>query len=221
MQKSNGELARSPLFAGIDPALLTPMLECLQAQSVSVPAQTLLLAQGDAPLRMGLILRGTVQVVQEDAQGARHVQAELGPGQLFNEVFAFARVPALPVSVISVSACTVLWLDVRRIVSPCSAPCPQHRLLCENMLTILAQRILLLHQKIGYLSQRRTSEKLLAYLRDQSPAPGVCFRIPFNRQQLADYLCVERSALSAELSKLRDAGVLTFHKNAFTLLEQT
>ena len=163
------------------------------------------------PLFQGVVLLGTVQVVQEDYYGNRSVMTVLQPGESFAEVFSCAGFEVMPVSVMAVTDSEVLLLDCRCVLTTCSRSCHFHSLLMKNMLEGMAQ-------KIQYISKRTTREKLMAYLSNQAKQQGSKeFVIPHNRQSLADYLGVERSAMSAEISKLKKAGKIDTHGSWFCL----
>lgn len=220
MKKYFSILETSPLFLGIRGEELGEMLNCLNARSAAYPKQEILLLQGQPAAEMGMVLSGSIQIIKEDFGGNRTILAELGPGELFAESFACARVRRLPVTAAASSDSEVLWMDYRRVVSTCPSACPYHTKLIENMLAILASKNLLLNQKIEHLSKHTTREKLLSYLSDQAARRGETeFDIPFNRQELADYLCVDRSALSAELSRMQREGLLHYHRSHFIFPE--
>lgn len=156
--------------------------------------------------------------MREDIFGNRAILTALMPGQLFGETFACAGVEILPVSVIAVSDCKILLLDYRRIITTCPTACVFHSRLIENMLKILAGKNLVLNQKIEALSARTTREKLLAYLVAQAGVAGSRrFTIPSTRQELADYLSVDRSAMSREMGIMQKEGMIRFKKNCFEL----
>ena len=163
------------------------------------------------PVISRVVLLGTVQVVQEDYYGNRSVMTVLQPGESFAEVFSCAGFEVMPVSVMAVTDSEVLLLDCRCVLTTCSRSCHFHSLLMKNMLEGMAQ-------KIQYMSKRTTREKLMAYLSNQAKQQGSKeFVIPHNRQSLADYLGVERSAMSAEISKLKKAGKIDTHGSWFCL----
>ena len=143
----------------------------------------------------------------------------LEPGDLFGESFAFAGVDTLPVNVMAATPCDILLIDSSRIISPCSNACSFHTSLIFNLLQIMARKNLGFHQKIEITSKRTTREKLMTYLLEQAKIhQSNSFEIPFDRQTLADYLEVDRSGLSAEISKLRKERILECHRCKFTLL---
>lgn len=210
-----------PLFAGLMGEEQEKILQCLGAVRREYPAGSVIFQMGEPASRVGVVLEGGVQVVREEFTGERSILTELGPGELFGEAFACAGCELLPVSVVTVARSAVLLLAYRKLVTTCPSACPYHTRLMENMLGILAGKNILLNRRMGHLSKRTTRDKLLSYLCEQSAAAGgKAFTIPFSRQELADYLCVERSAMSAVLGRLRDEGVLSVDKRRFFLHEK-
>ena len=207
-----------PLFAGIKPEELSSMLGCLGAKRSGYRRQDIILLEGQPVPAVGIVLSGSVQIVREDYMGNRNILAELAPGNLFAESYACVQAKRLPVTVLSVTGSEVLWIDYARIVRTCSSACRFHNRLIENMLKIIAAKNITLSRKIEHVSKRSMREKILSYLSDEAAKAGNHeFDISFSRQEMADYLCVDRSALSGELGKLRNEGILTFHRNHFKL----
>ncbi len=218
MEKDLQLLSRIPLFRGIRTENLPEMLRCLNARTAAYGKQDIVLLAGQPAESVGIVLSGQVQVVREDFAGNRNILAEIPPGSLFAESYSCVRAGSLPVTVISTAESGVLWIDYRRIVTTCSRACRFHTKLIENTLEILASKNILLSRKIEHISKRTTREKLTAYLYDQAALHGASeFDIPFNRQELADYLCVDRSAMSNELCKMQREGRLRFHRSHFVL----
>jgi len=207
------------LFRGIEESDLQPLLSCLSAKSAHYEKGRTVFFSGESIERFGIVLSGQVQIVQDDYYGNRSILAKIDKGNLFGESFACAESKTLPVSVITTAESELLFIDRHRLAAPCSKACGFHSRLIQNLLSIVSEKNISLTQKIEFTSKRTTREKLLAYLSAEAKKTGSSrFSIPYNRQELADYLSVERSAMSAELSKLRDEGVLNFHKNQFELL---
>jgi len=208
-----------PLFRNVAQQELEPLLGCLSARYAHYKKEQFLLLAGDAVSWVGIVLCGSVQVLKEDAQGNTMILTELGVGDLFAETFACAAVEKSPVTVVASADCDVLLIDYRRIITTCPSSCVFHSRLIENMLRIMAKKNMFLNSRIEIVSKRTTREKILAYLELQrGQKQSDSFDIPFSRQQLADFLCVERSALSRELSNMREEGLLQFQKNHFILL---
>ena len=207
------------LFRGIEEFDLQPLLSCLSAKAVHYEKGRTVFSSGETIERFGIVLSGQVQIIQDDYYGNRSILANIGTGNLFGESFACAEIKTLPVSVIATTESELLFIDCHRLAIPCAKACGFHGRLIQNMLNIVSMKNILLTQKNEFTSKRTTREKLLAYLSVEAKKAGSSrFCIPFNRQELADYLSVERSAMSAELSKLRDDSILNFHKNQFELL---
>ena len=211
-------LAASPLFSGVTEDELVAMLTCLAAKTEQFPKDVFLLHPGDTVEEIGMVLSGCALVVQEDIWGNRNILSKTGPGQTFAEVFACAPGAVLNVSVEAESAVTVMFLHIRRVLSVCPSACSHHSRIIRNLLDELAEKNLRLNEKLTHMAQRTTRAKLMSYFSAEAQRRSVYeFDIPFSRQQLADYLGVERSRLSVELGKMRDEGLLDFHKSHFIL----
>lgn len=213
-------LRATPLFLGMSEADILTMLDCLSARCKAYKKDEYIWETGDEVQQVGLLLRGEAMVLKDDLHGNQSILADIQPSELFGEAFSCAGLTTAPVSVLAVSKCTVMLIDYKRIINTCNNTCIFHMKLIENMLKILAEKNITLTRKIKYMSQRSTRGKLLVYLSDEaSKNQSSIFSIPFNRQELADYLCVDRSAMSNELSKLRAEGILDFDKNNFKFLK--
>lgn len=218
MRKFFHILSRCPLFAGISSAELEAMLGCLSGKMIAVSKGNPVFLEGDPAELVGVVLSGVVQVVQDDYYGTRSVLSVIQPGESFGEVFSCAGLDNMPVSVIAVKDSEVLLLDCRRVLTVCSHSCHFHTLLIQNLLKGIAQKNLAFTQKIRYMSRKTTKEKLMSYLLDQAKQQGNAeFVIPCDRQALADYLGVERTAMSAEISKLKKAGLIDTKGSWFCL----
>ena len=212
-------LRTCPLFAGIRKEDLASLLECLGARTVAYPQKAAILSEGDMARDLGIVLSGAAQIIRVDFFGNRSIVADLGPGELFGESFACAGVESLPVDVMAREDTQVLLLDCRRVLEPCSASCGFHRQLLLNLMQVMARKNLAFHKKLEVVSRRSTREKLLTYLHQQAKqSHSSSFTIPYDRQELADYLGVDRSGLSAEIGRLRAEGVLESRRHQFELL---
>ena len=195
------------------------MLSCLSAKTVRYKKGSVILLSGDAVNFVGLILSGSVQIIKEDVDGHIAILTELGVSGIFGEVFACAGISHSPVTVQSSEDSEVLFIDYKKVTTSCPSACPFHAALIKNMLQLIAVKNLLLNQKIEILSKRTTREKLFCYF-DLHRGATNKFSIPFNREELAHYLCVDRSAMSNELCKMRDEGLIRFNKNTFEILKR-
>ena len=196
------------------------MLSCLGATVRTYEKNQVILSEGDAAERIGVVLTGAVQIIRVDYYGNRSILTELQPAGMFGESFACADVARMPVDVVATEKSDVLFIDAKRILHMCSSACGFHNLLIFNLMKLVATKNLMFHQKLEIISKRSTKEKLMTYLMMQAKQQNSnSFTVLFDRQELADYLEVDRSGLSAELSKLRKEGVLECRKNHFTLLK--
>lgn len=219
MQEDFVILQKCPLFSDICEADLSAMLGCLGAKVLSFDRQETILAEGEPARYVGILLSGAAQIQRVDYYGNRSILANVSVGELFGESFACAGVQALPVQVVALEESRVLRIDCSRILRSCSNACAFHQQMIYNLMQVVAAKNLIFHQKLEILSQRTIRDKLMTYLLLQAKRAGSNrFTIPFDRQALADYLEVERSGVSLEISKLRKEGVLKNRKNQFELL---
>lgn len=213
-------LQQCPLFDGIRMDELAAMLVCLGSKKISVKKGQTIFREGDPATHVGIVLTGAVQLIREDYYGNRSIVAHIDSAQLFGETYACAGVSALPISVVADEDCEALLIDCRRITMSCTNACAFHSRVIFNLLRLVATKNLVFDQKIQVTSKRTTREKLMTYLMNQTKLQGSSsFSVPYDRQELADYLEVDRSGLSAEISKLRREGILECEKNHFTLLQ--
>jgi len=219
MQQYFEIIRKSSLFEGVDAKELAAMLNCLGTRIIDVSKGSAVFLEGDPAESVGMVLSGAVQVVRDDYYGNRSVITVVEEGELFAEIFACANIPTLPVSVFAVCDSRVMLMDCRRILTVCSNACIFHTRLIHNLLQAVAQKNLSLSQKIQFMSRRTTREKIMAYLLDQAKRrQSDSFTIPYDRQALADYLGVERSAMSAEISRLKKDGAIDCKGSWFRVL---
>ena len=208
----------STLFSGISAEELTAMLSCLDTKTESFLKDAFLLRAGDTAESIGLVLSGNVLIVQEDIWGNRNILSKAGPGQTFAAAYACAPGSVLNVSALAETPVTAMFLNVKRVLNVCPSACAHHSRIIRNLLGELAEKNLRFGEKLTHMGQRTTRAKLMSYFSAEAQRLGTYeFDIPFSRQQLADYLAVERSGLSLELGKMRSEGLLDFHKSHFIL----
>jgi len=219
MKKYFQILRQCALFREIEDGEMEEMLGCLGARVVIYGKKDTVIGEGEPVRYIGIVLSGRLQVVQVDYFGNRSIVGNLEPSDLFGESFACAGVIEMPVNVICAEDSEVMLIDHHRIMYPCSSACGFHRKLIDNLLKVVAMKNLAFHQKIEIISKRTTREKLMAYLLLQAKIRNKSsFEIPYDRQELADFLGVDRSGLSAEIGKLRKEGILASERNQFKLL---
>lgn len=218
MKKYMKMLEKTELFSGIREEEIRSILGCLSASPRDFQKGDLIFCIGDHITSIALLLEGCVHIQKEDYWGNLSILNKILPGEIFGEAYAMPGSGAMPNNALAVTPCTLLFLDVRHVLTVCTSACRFHTLLIQNLFSAVSAKNRTLTQKLGHMSQRTTREKLLSYLSEQSAkADSSSFDIPFNRQQLADFLSVDRSAMSHELCKMRDEGMLDFHKNHFIL----
>ena len=218
MKKFPVEMKNSPFFEGIEETEEEKVLKGLDAHEMTYDKENYILHCGEQVKEMGLLVSGGLLIVQEDFWGNRNLVAKIGPGDVFAETFACMQRRNINVNVIAEEAADVLWLNVQNILNADGETEGWKLVLLRNLLENMAEKNLRFNEKLTHMGKRNTREKLLSYLSAEAQKHGPSeFDIPFSRQQLADYLSVERSAMSTELGKLRDEGMLSFRKNHFCL----
>ena len=212
-------LNKMDLFKDIAEADLMKMLMCLNAKLKHYKkGEFIWLAESDVEY-IGVVVAGEVLITQDDINGNRNIIVNVKKGDSFAEAMACSTVQKLPTSVTASVDSSIVLMEYRKIIKMCPAACLFHNKMIENMLVIIANKNVMLTKKLNYVSRRSTREKLLAYLMDEATKFGEKkFVVSFNRQEMADYLCVERSAMSNELGKLAKEGILRFKKNEFEFL---
>ncbi|MGN0631151.1 MAG: Crp/Fnr family transcriptional regulator [Ruminococcus sp.] len=218
MKKYMEILRNCKLFENIENENLLAMLKCLGAEVRSYSKNQNIFTEGEKASHMGILLSGTAQIVRVDFYGNRSIVTNIEPSEIFGESFACTETESIPVNVIAEKDCEVLLIDNRKILQPCYNACEYHSQIIFNLMKSIAVKNLLLNQKIEIISKRTTREKLMTYLLIQAKQYGRSFTVPYDRQELADFLEVDRSGLSAEISKLRKENVIECKRNFFRLL---
>ena len=214
-------MAVSPLFRGIPSEELNALLDCMGAARRRYRRGELILRRGDLAQRLGLVLSGGVNIESVDVWGSRSILGHVGPGQVFAETYACLPGEPLMVDAVAAQRTEVLFLNTARLLRTCPSACAHHAALIRNLLAVTSQKNLALSRRIFHTSPKTIRGRLLSYLSAQALRENSrSFAIPFDRQQLADYLGVDRSALSAELGRMRAEGLIRFRKNEFELLRE-
>ena len=212
-------LKKTMLFSGVKENEIESMFSCLQARKFSYKKGEFVLSQGQRLDNILILVKGKLHIQQDDYWGNRSIINVVNPGEMFGESYAAPESGAVMNDVMAVEDSDVIFFDVKKIISICPSACRFHATVVQNLFFAISEKNRKLVQKIGYMSKRTTREKLIAYLSDEARYQNSSsVSIPFNRQQLADFLSVERSAMSNELCKMRNEGLIEFNKNRFTLL---
>ncbi len=211
-------LVQTPLFQGITAEEITGILSCLKAREKSYQKDEVIYRAGSPVHEIGLVLSGSINIVVNQYWGTSSIFGHVSQSQVFGENYAAIPDRELLCNVVAAEDTDVLFLDIRRLLAVCPQNCAFHQRLIRNLLGIAAQKNLELTSRMMHTAPKSLRERLLSYLSEQALKQGSrSFSIPYNRQQLADYLSVDRSAMSAELSKMQRDGLIAFRKNEFTL----
>lgn len=211
-------LSQMPLFQGLSEQEIQSVPDFFRARMRRYEKGDVVYHMGESDVQMGLILSGSVRIVRPDVWGNEHIIDHVGAGQVFAETYACVPGEELMVDVVCAEDAKIWFIQVERILDHCPADCHFQSRLLRNLLAVMASKNLNLARKMNHITPRSIRERLLSYLSYESLKQGkYTFDIPFNRQQLADYLAVDRSALSNELSKMRRDGLISYRKNHFIL----
>ena len=212
-------LKRTKLFSGVGEEEISTMLSCLGARLLTCQKGEYVLRQGEHLSHILVLAEGSLLIQRDDYWGNRSILGHIGAGEIFGEAYAAPESGTLLNDVIAAEDSAVFLFDVKRVIATCSSACRFHTMVVQNLFYAISEKNRGLVRKLDYMSRRTTREKLIAYLSEEAKKQNsASILIPFNRQQLADYLSVDRSAMSNELCKMRDEGLLEFKKNHFRLL---
>lgn len=211
-------MLKSSLFDGIDEKELNIMLECINPRVVKYNKDEFIALAGGDFVGFGLVLTGRALVVKENAAGNRIIISVIKDGELFGEMIAFSQKSKWPSSVIAQDPCTVMFISPKTVVGQCEKLCNSHHLLITNMLKILSHKALTLNKKVDYLSIRSIRGKISHYLLEQYKYNKKnMFTLPMQRNELADYLNIPRPSLSREMCRMRDDGLIDFHRSSIRI----
>ena len=218
MEKYLEILKGSKLFANVAESEIISMLACLGSHERQYNEGEFVFRRGDRVDSVSVLAEGGLIVQSDDYWGNRSIITSVGVGELFGVGYLAGE--AIMNDVVAAEDSTVISFDAKRVLTVCPCACPRHAQVVRNLVFALSEANLRLVTKLGHIQKRTTREKLMSYLSLMAKKTGSStFTIPFNRQQLADFLSVDRSAMSAELCRMRDDGLLRFNRNSFTLME--
>jgi len=208
-------LVSSPIFHDISPSQLDIMLDCLNPKINTYNKNSYIAVQGEPYTGLGILLSGEAAIIKESASGSRVIMTVIGPGDLFGEMIAFSPRKHWPASVFAQSTCSVMFLPPEKIIGECTQVCGGYTQLIKNMLVLLSTKALMLNQRVEYLAIKGMREKISIYLLEQYKINQKnTFVLPLKRNELADFLSVSRTALSRELGRMRDEGIIEFYRTS-------
>lgn len=211
-------LENTSLFTDVTAEEIDAMLQCLGVTLKHYRKGDYVLSAGDKLLDLMILVDGVLHVQKNDYWGNLSIVNRISAGEMVGEAYLAPDGGPLPNDIVAVENCAIMFFDIQRIFSLCPSACRFHSTVVKNLFFAVSEKNRALVTKLGHISNRTTRDKLLSYLSDESKRQGSSsFAIPFDRQQLADFLSVDRSAMSRELCKMRDEGMLKFDRNRFEL----
>ena len=210
---------RSPLFAGIAPTDMEGMLGCIGYHIRAFQKGEIIAFEEENINHVGVVLSGAVDMIKEDVWGNRRMLLRTYPEDIFGETFACGEDSLSVVTFVASQDCRVMFLSFCRVMHTCTHACQFHQTLVENMVRLIARKNRELMRKVEVVSKKTLREKILAYLSIQAQSQGKkSFEIPLGRVEWAEYLCADRSALTRELSKMQEDGLIRYRRNTFEIL---
>ena len=214
------DISQLPIFDGISPADCTLLFDCLGCRIREYKKDSLIRLEGDLAGNVGSVIEGSVNMYKQDIWGNKTLLSYMQAGDVFGETFSFNEITPEHEGVFFVTASPslILFLPASRILHPCTNSCPFHHQLSKNMFAMISAKNRRLMERIEVSSQGSVREKILAYLSMEAQRQGkASFRLPLRRTQMAEYLSINRSAMSRELTALKNEGMIDFDKDYFTL----
>lgn len=213
-------LKHSPLFHSISPEALKVVFSCLKPRVYTYPKGGFIAVEGEIFAGLGILLRGKATIVKENAAGDRIVMNPMTEGDMFGEIIVFSNTTTWPASVIAQTECNVIFLPSVKIMGTCANICASHKQLITNMLTIVSEKAIDLNRKVEYLAIKGMREKICTYLLEQYKfTKSTFFTLNLNRNDLADFFNVSRTALSREMGRMRDEGLIEFHRSSIKIVD--
>ncbi len=211
-------LANTKLFRGLGEMEIISLLDCLKATERRFQKGEVILSEGSITENIGIVLSGMAVISCNDIWGNTSILGNVAPGSVFAEVYACIPGQPMLVTVSAVEDTSVLFMNVSRVLATCTNACPFHTRLVRNLLTVCAHKSLQLSQRIQHTSSKSIRGRLMSFFSECAKRAGSnSFLIPYNRQQLADYLNVDRSTMCKELSKMQKDGILAYERNRILL----
>lgn len=208
-------LLKCPLFRETSRDDLKEMMTCFNPMIKEFRRNEIITLEGEKYTGIGVIIEGKASVTKESIAGKRIIMEVIGPGQMFGEMAAFSGSHIWPATVISLESSIVAFLSPDKIAGNCQRQCSAHRKLITNMLGVISNKALMLDKKVAYLAMKNLRGRISTYLLEEQKKNGATrFMLPMNRNEIADYLNVSRPSLSREMCRMRDEGLIDFHRSA-------
>lgn len=207
------------LFENVENNEILELLKCIGIKTKTYKKGSYIIKNGNRTDNLGVILEGSAQITKIDSLNKEIVVENLKTNDIFGHNIVCLGIKKSPVNIIAKTNCEILFLPFEKVITPCNKLCKYHLQLIKNIMKMISKRNSLLNDKLDIIGQKTTREKILALLENYKTDTGV-FSIPYSREEMAKFLCVDRSAMSRELCKMRDEGILKFNKNNFELFIQ-
>lgn len=205
------------LFENIENEKILELLKCTGIKTKTYKKGAYILKTGSKIDFLGVILDGNTQITKNNYPDKENIIESLKVNDIFGHNIVCLGINKSPVNIIAKTNCEILFLPFEKVITPCGRLCNYHLQLIKNIMKMISKRNSLLNTKLDIIGQKTTREKILALLQEYKSENEI-FEIPYSREEMAKFLCVDRSAMSRELCKMRDEGILIFHKNRFKLL---
>lgn len=208
---------KTPLFKNLSNEEILSFLNCAKKRVRQYKKGEVILLAGNTTDTIGIILSGTCHIIREDYWGNKTIINEINESGIIAEVFAIQQIP-LENTAIAKTDVSVMFLSIKTVLNPCSNSCSFHNEIIKNLIILLATKTMVMNRKLEHITKRSMKDKILSYLSSMSEIKkSKTFEIPYNRTELSEFLCVDRAALSKELSRLQMEGIISYKKNEFTL----
>jgi CRP-like cAMP-binding protein len=217
LEKKFKKIKENSLFKGISFGEFEKVITCMLAKTVTYKKNDTIWLTGASTQFLGLLMSGSVRVIKSDPDGNDIILADSVAPDFLGDIGVWAGLPYFPITVKANTDCEVIFLESRKVTSLCSSNCIFHTRMLEQMLRTISKKAFILDQKVEILSKRTIRKKLIQFFEAQRGFESK-FTLPYNREEMARYLCVDRSALSYELSKMRDEGLIRYRRNEFEIL---
>lgn len=228
------QLKYHPLFERMDENEIRKILSCFSFTQKNFSKDEYIFLEGDPVQIVGIIIHGTVLMEKNDLYGNSYFFTELREHEIFAEPFMDSTIQSSSVNYKAITNCSVLFFHYRDMWRPCEHNCPCHSCFTENLMNLLAMKSRSLLAKIEILSKKTLRDRILTFfniiyrhnhivgMQENTAPPGLMenqFFIPYNHTEMAEYLCVNRSALVRELKRMKEARIIDYEKNVYTLLK--
>jgi len=213
-------LKKCKLFENMTMEELSDMLECLKPKIKKIGKNEIANIQGDDFDGLGVVMSGQAVVVKEDSRGNSSILGILRQGDIFGEMAAFTNSGKWPATIVAQTECIIMYIPAKLVTGVCEKLCKSHQTLNMNMLRILAEKAMILSRKLEYLSVKSIRGRIAKFLLEQKGnSRESTFMLPMNRNELADFLNVARPSLSREMCRMRDEGLIDFHRSSVKIID--